>query len=354
MSLTNVWVQTQGDGLVRADQIVGIKAHQTPALAGKPARWLFDVVLTSSIGSGTREGWDVTVLHRTLIQTGEDPGDAPAALARLLSQLDLMSAAGTITTTTREPAGPPDTDRIDEQVVGAGRVAYASCPSPAPPPDITPAPNTSERPCSSRADDRGAGRPARNVPALVGCACATGADGPRYLRCGLGQAHPASLNHRVLVANPEFLSCATLLPPCPSRSPLSRDTALYRRPGAVSDRGRVAGSASARPGCAREWWRRIRHPRDIVHRGAVSGAGRPATCAAARSPATPAPAPELDQQALYRAETRNQARDLEIDPSTGQGMITRWPRATLPDIDPDAVLAGAALPPKKRRVRWSV
>ena len=78
MSLVNVWVQTQGDGLVRADQIVGIEAHQTPALAGKPARWLFDVVLTSSIGSGTREGWGVTVLHRTLIQTGEDPGDAPA------------------------------------------------------------------------------------------------------------------------------------------------------------------------------------------------------------------------------------------------------------------------------------
>jgi hypothetical protein len=29
VSLTNVWVQTQGDGLVRADQIVGIEAHQT-------------------------------------------------------------------------------------------------------------------------------------------------------------------------------------------------------------------------------------------------------------------------------------------------------------------------------------
>ena len=35
---------------------------------------------------------------------------------------------------------------------------------------------------------------------------------------------------------------------------------------------------------------------------------------------------KLDQQALYRANTRSQARDLEIDPSTGQGMITRWPR----------------------------
>jgi hypothetical protein len=133
VSLTNVWVQTQGDGLVRADQIVGIEAHQTPALAGKPARWLFDVVLTSSIGSGSREGWGVTVLHRTLIQTGEDPGNAPAALARLLSQLDLVSAAGIIATA-REPVGPPDAERIDDQVVEAGRVRLRFVPfaSPAP------------------------------------------------------------------------------------------------------------------------------------------------------------------------------------------------------------------------------
>ena len=150
MSLTNVWVQTQGDGLVRADQIVGIKAHQTPALAGKPARWLFDVVLTSSIGSGTREGWGVTVLHRTLIQTGEDPGDAPAALARLLSQLDLMSAAGTITPPRgNRPAHPTPTGSTNRSSEPGG-YAYASCPSPAPPPDITPAPNTSER--TDRAD----------------------------------------------------------------------------------------------------------------------------------------------------------------------------------------------------------
>ncbi|WP_300011754.1 hypothetical protein [Pseudonocardia sp.] len=36
MSLTNVWVQTQADGLVRADQVVGIDAHQTPALSLDP------------------------------------------------------------------------------------------------------------------------------------------------------------------------------------------------------------------------------------------------------------------------------------------------------------------------------
>ena len=34
MSLVNVWIRTQSDGLVRADQIVGIDAHQTPALSG--------------------------------------------------------------------------------------------------------------------------------------------------------------------------------------------------------------------------------------------------------------------------------------------------------------------------------
>jgi hypothetical protein len=40
VSLSNVWVQTLGDGLVRADQVTGIDAHQTPALTGKPSRWL--------------------------------------------------------------------------------------------------------------------------------------------------------------------------------------------------------------------------------------------------------------------------------------------------------------------------
>jgi len=30
MSLTKMWVQTQGDGLVHTDQVTGIEAHQTP------------------------------------------------------------------------------------------------------------------------------------------------------------------------------------------------------------------------------------------------------------------------------------------------------------------------------------
>ena len=35
------------------------------------------------------------------------------------------------------------------------------------------------------------------------------------------QVHPPSLNHRVLVANPDVPSCADSLPPCPSRPPRS-------------------------------------------------------------------------------------------------------------------------------------
>jgi hypothetical protein len=143
VGLTNVWVQTQGDGLVRADQVVGIDAHQTPALSGKPPRWLLDVVLPSSIGSGTREGWDGAMVHRTLVQSTEDPADAPAALARLLAQLDLVSAAGVITASREDTRdGKPGKGRTDapragagdDLVAGSGRVRFRFVPfaSPAP------------------------------------------------------------------------------------------------------------------------------------------------------------------------------------------------------------------------------
>ncbi|GAA1290968.1 hypothetical protein GCM10009609_68920 [Pseudonocardia aurantiaca] len=110
MSLSNAWLQTQGDGLVRADQVVGIDAHQTPALTGKPGRWLLDVVLATPVGSGQRGDWGIDALHRTLVQTSQPPEDAPAELARLLSQLDAINAAGIVTVSTqgkagREPAG---------------------------------------------------------------------------------------------------------------------------------------------------------------------------------------------------------------------------------------------------------
>ncbi|HWM02755.1 MAG TPA: hypothetical protein VNP92_10515 [Actinophytocola sp.] len=137
MSLVNVWIRTQSDGLVRADQIVGIDAHQTPALSGKPARWLLDVVLPASVGSGHREGWSLNALHRTLIQTSTDPGDAPTALARLLAQLDLTSAAGVISTSQERagqaPAATPAAES-DVPMSGTDRIRFRFIPfaSPAP------------------------------------------------------------------------------------------------------------------------------------------------------------------------------------------------------------------------------
>jgi hypothetical protein len=125
-----------------ADQIVGIEAHPTPPLAGKPASWLLDVLLAISIGSGTREGWGVTVLHRSLIQTSEDPGEAPVALARLLNQLNLVTATGIISTSREKPprlqprASPTPTCWSPEPV---GCVS-ASFPFPARPRDTTPGP----------------------------------------------------------------------------------------------------------------------------------------------------------------------------------------------------------------------
>jgi hypothetical protein len=137
VSLANVWVRTLADGLVRADQVVGIEAHQTPALTGKPARWLLDVVLSTAIGSGTREGWTATVLHRTLVQTGDSPEQAPAALARLLSQLDLVSAAGVIITS-REDRTTTDAARsdvgVEELVAGSSPVRFRFVPFNAPAP----------------------------------------------------------------------------------------------------------------------------------------------------------------------------------------------------------------------------
>ena len=146
MGLNRVWVQTLGDGLVRADQITGIDAHQTPAFSGKPARWLLDVVLAVPIGSGRREDWTISALHRTLVQTGHDPTPAPAALARLLAQLDVIGAAGIITATPDAPH--PSADSAEEgapqsrralpdteaaaAVAGGVRLRFTPFPEPAP------------------------------------------------------------------------------------------------------------------------------------------------------------------------------------------------------------------------------
>jgi hypothetical protein len=139
VGVTNVWVQTHSDGLVRADQIVGIEAHRTPALTGKPANWLLDVVVPSTV-SGAGTGAGITMLHRTLIQTSQDPADAPVMLARLLAQLDAINAAGVIVASRgqfgRQGAVP---DARGEQSSGdvaveSGVVRFQFTPFPTPPP----------------------------------------------------------------------------------------------------------------------------------------------------------------------------------------------------------------------------
>jgi hypothetical protein len=117
VGLTNVWLQTLGDGLVRADQITGIEAHQTPALTGKPSHWLLDVVLLGQVGSGGRGEWAMNPLHRTLIQTSIPTGDAPVTLARLLAELDSFNAAGIITTSWESPEEPGEVPAVRFQFI---------------------------------------------------------------------------------------------------------------------------------------------------------------------------------------------------------------------------------------------
>jgi hypothetical protein len=94
--LNKVWVQTVADGLVRADHVVGVTAHRTPAIGGKPSRWLLDVVLPTTTGSGSGGSWIASPLHRTLAQTDHYQAHASEALARLLAELDALDAAGII------------------------------------------------------------------------------------------------------------------------------------------------------------------------------------------------------------------------------------------------------------------
>ena len=96
VSLTSVWVQTHSDGLVRADQVIGIEEHQTAGVRDTPTHWLLDIVVAVPVGSGFREGWNVTALHRMLVQTASAPHGASVALARLLAQLDVIGTAGVV------------------------------------------------------------------------------------------------------------------------------------------------------------------------------------------------------------------------------------------------------------------
>ena len=108
MGLTNVWVRTLSDGLIRADHIMGIDAHRTPPLAGSThAHWLLDAILPAPVGSGRGDVWDLSALHRTLLQTPEEPVEGPVSLARLLAQLDAVDAAGVIVLTAVPAPGDP-------------------------------------------------------------------------------------------------------------------------------------------------------------------------------------------------------------------------------------------------------
>ncbi|GHF39838.1 hypothetical protein FHX82_006733 [Amycolatopsis bartoniae] len=102
MGLENVWIRTLGDGLVRADQVIGIGNHRTPALAGKPGRWLVTISVAAPSGHGTADSWNLTNLHRTLAQVDREPRQAPDALARLLAQLATVETAGVVNPVTRD------------------------------------------------------------------------------------------------------------------------------------------------------------------------------------------------------------------------------------------------------------
>lgn len=98
MGLDKVWIRTLSDGLLRADQVIGLTAHATPSLPGKVPRWLLDATVAVAAGSGAGgNGWDIGILHRTLLQTADEPPGAPEALARLLARLDQPGTAGIIT-----------------------------------------------------------------------------------------------------------------------------------------------------------------------------------------------------------------------------------------------------------------
>jgi hypothetical protein len=104
MALTRVWIETLDDGLVRADHVVEVLAHRTAAFAGKPARWLLDVVLPVGQGAGTTAQWNLGASHRTLAQTADEPRGAAERLVRLLCELDDCDAAGVVTVR-RDPDG---------------------------------------------------------------------------------------------------------------------------------------------------------------------------------------------------------------------------------------------------------
>ena len=147
MSLTNVWLQLFDGNLVRADQVTEIELQQTPEIAGKPSRWLLDVVLPVPVGSGggVHDGWRTNALHRTLTQLSAPPVEAPVALARLLARLDAMDAAGVVRAETATVKRAPHPDHtVSAGAVRFGFTAFAGA-DPSEEPRPTPALDTGDQ-----------------------------------------------------------------------------------------------------------------------------------------------------------------------------------------------------------------
>jgi hypothetical protein len=126
VSVGNLWLQMLDSSLVRADQVTEITLHQTPDVAGKPSRWLLDIAVAVPVGAGDSGGWHTGPLYRTLAQTDQAPHGAPAALARLLAQLDGVDAAGIVRADASHlRAGPHPEHTLAAGVVRFGFTAFA-------------------------------------------------------------------------------------------------------------------------------------------------------------------------------------------------------------------------------------
>ena len=79
MGLTNVWVQTQSDGLVRADQVVGSDAHQTPG-----AEWQAGLHPDSGHNAGVQQ----RRLEVGVDEIGPSPRWAEAEVSKVSSRVD--------------------------------------------------------------------------------------------------------------------------------------------------------------------------------------------------------------------------------------------------------------------------
>jgi hypothetical protein len=100
--------QTLIDGLVCVDQVVGIDATRPPPLTGKPTYWVDRRGAACVDRQRSARRGNLTILHRNLIQTWQQPRSVGPLLRWLLVQLDAINAAG-IVTTSRGPTAVPET-----------------------------------------------------------------------------------------------------------------------------------------------------------------------------------------------------------------------------------------------------